>query len=131
MAIFGIGAAYAGHTDVTAAFLERGCACVGWREEEAPPVYGILRYIRTGDVIFIKAFTPRLGLTIKAVGLVTEGKVRDYPGLGFGVPVRWVWRGRERVGRLQDRWPVRAVTIYEEQHPQVQAKVLELLLRDR
>lgn len=129
MAIFGIGAHY--ESDVSEEFLARGCACVGWREEHAPPVHGILRHIRTGDILFIKSFAPQVGLTIKAVGVVTEGKVRDYPQLGSGVPVRWMWAGEERVGKLDDKWPVRSVTIYEEYHPEVQSKVLELLLEGR
>ena len=130
MAIFGIGAHY--DSDVSEDFLKRGCACVGWQEDEAPPAHGILRHLRTGDIIFIKSFAPQVGLTIKAVGLVLEGKVRDYPDLGSGVPVRWVWTGgEERIGKLDDKWPVRSVTIHEEHHPRVQAKVLELLLSGR
>lgn len=126
MPIFGIGAHY--ESDVSQDFIEHGCACVGWSEEDAPPAHGILRHIRTGDIVFIKSFAPQVGLTIKAVGVVTEGKVRDYPDLGSGVPVRWVWNGEERVGKIDDKWPVRSVTIYEEYHPDVQARVLRFLL---
>jgi hypothetical protein len=126
MAIFGIGAHYG--VDVSGDFLEQGCACVGWKEEEAPPAHGILGHLRTGDVIFIKSFAPHVGLTIKAVGIVLEGKVQEYPGLRMGVPVRWLWIGEDRIGKLDDKWPVRSVTIFEEHHPKVQARVLELLL---
>jgi len=127
MAIFGIGAMY-DRDDVSGKFIAQGCACVGWDEKDAPPVHGILHKVRTGDVIFIKAFAPQVGLIIKAVGIVMEGKVRDIPELGKGVPVRWVWNGEERVGILDDKWPVRTVTIYEEQHPKVHTRVLDLLL---
>lgn len=126
MAIFGIGAHYG--SDVSSQFLERKCACIGWAEKDAPPAHGILRHVRTGDIIFIKSFAPQVGLAVKAVGVVTEGKVRNYPDLGAGVPVRWVWSGEERLGKLDDKWPVRSVTIYEEYHPEVQARVIELLL---
>ncbi|WP_433926604.1 hypothetical protein AB3662_27190 [Sorangium cellulosum] len=129
MAIFGIGAHYES-VDVSSAFLERRCACVGWAEADAPPAHGILRHLRTGDIVFIKSFAPSVGLTVKAVGVVTDGKVRDYSALGSGVPVHWVWTGEERIGKLDDKWPVRSVTIYEEYHPEVQSKIIELLLSD-
>ena len=126
MAIFGIGAHY--ESDVSSQFLERKCACVGWAEKDAPPAHGILRHVRTGDIIFIKSFAPQIGLIVKAVGVVSEGKVRDYDDLGAGVPVRWVWTGEERFGKLDDKWPVRSVTIYEEYHPEVQSRIIGLLL---
>lgn len=129
MAIFGIGAYY--DHDVSNDFLEQSCACVGWPEQEAPPAHAILRHLRTGDIIFIKSFTPNDGLTIKAVGIVSEGRVRSFGNLGEGVPVRWVWNGEERIGRLDDKWPVRSVTIYEEYHPVVQSRVMDLLLGSR
>ena len=126
MAIFGIGAYY--DSDVTEDFLKQGYACVGWSEEEAPPAHSILRHLRTGDIIFIKSYTPKYGLTIKAVGIVKEYKVQDVNGLGSCVPVHWVWQGVEKVGILDDKWPVRSVTIFEEQHPEVQNRVINLLL---
>ena|SRR5882757_4667980 len=128
MAIFGIGAHYDDVGDVSEQFVSGSIACVGWSEQDAPPAHAVLRQLRTGDIIFIKAFTPQAGLSIKAVGIVTEPRIRDVQPLGTCVPVRWVWRGHELVGKLRDKWPVRSVTIYEEHHPTVQAKVIDLLL---
>lgn len=128
MAIFGIGAHYGGTEDVSEDFIKEGLACVGWDEKDAPPAHGILRQLRTGDLIFIKSFAPQVGLTIKAVGIVTEGKIQSDANLGTCVAVRWVWTGEERIGKLDDKWPVRSVTIYEEYHPTVQSKVIDLLL---
>jgi len=131
MAIYGIGAFFEADDDVSTAFLQQGCACVFWREDEAPPAHSILRHMRAGDIVYIKTFSPQTGLTIKAVGLVTVGGVREYADvgghLGWGVPVIWAWTGNETVGRLDDKWPVRTVTLYEEQHPKVHTVVLELL----
>jgi len=126
MAIFGIGARY--DSDVTQQFLSRGFACVGWKEEDAPPAHAILRQLRTGDIVFIKSWNPQAGLTVKAVGVVMEGRVRTVDSLGSGIPVRWVWSGEVRIGKLDDKWPVRTVTLYEEQHPQVQSRIISLLL---
>ena len=126
MAIFGVGAHY--DEDVTDQFVNEGLICVGWSEDEAPPAHGILRHLRTGDIVFIKSFAPHVGLTIKAVGLVTEGKPRGVQDLRSCVAVRGVWRGEVRIGKLSDKWPVRSVTIYEEHHPEVQSQIIELLL---
>ncbi len=126
MAIFGIGAYY--DYDVTDDFLKHGYACVGWKVKEAPPAHSILRHLRTGDIIFIKTYTPKDGLTIKAVGIVKEGKVSDINSFGSCVPVQWVWQGDEKVGLLNDKWPVRTVAIFEEHHPEVQNRVISLLL---
>src|SRR5688500_10365689 len=98
MAIFGVGARY--EEDVTPQFLSSGVACVGWKEEDAPPAHAILRLLRTSDLVFIKSFTPSAGLYIKVVGIVTDGRVIQVPQLGVGVRVRWVWRGEVKIGKL-------------------------------
>ena len=128
MAIFGIGAQYSGKFNMSEQFFEKSCACVGWPEAEAPPAHEILRHVRTGDIVFIKSFTPQRGLTIKGVGIVTEGNVKNFSRLGMGVSVKWLWKGQEKVGLLKDHWPVRTVTIYEEFNPTVQKRVLNLLM---
>jgi hypothetical protein len=127
MAVYGIGA-HLDVGDVTEQFVAGGVACLGWNEQQAPPAHAILRQMRIGDIIFVKANTPQGGLTIKAVGVVTDATIRKIATLGSCVSVRWVWTGKERVGKLDDKWPVRSVTLYEEHHPQVQAKVISLLL---
>ena len=45
--------------------------------------------------------------------------------MGWGVPVRWIWTGSERM-EFSDRYNVRRNSLYEEQDAGVQ--VLELLL---
>jgi hypothetical protein len=129
MAIFGVGAHY--DEDVSEQFISRGVACVGWSEDDAPPAHAILRLLRAGDIVFLKSFTPHVGLIVKAVGVVLVGRVEPIEHLGQGVSVRWVWTGEERIGKLDDKWPVRSVAIYEEHHPAVQARVIDLLLGER
>jgi hypothetical protein len=130
MAIFGIDATYA-RGDVYDEFLALGAACVEWREPDAPPLYAILRSIKAGDLIYIKSFNPGVGLTIKAVGVVSRGEVRDYGRTGTGVPVRWAWQGGYRIDKLDDKYPVRAAMLYEEYHPTVQSAVIALVLDRR
>src|SRR4051812_24262765 len=116
MAIFGIGA-HLDVGDVTDQFVASGVACVAWSEQEAPPAHAMLRQLRIGDIVFVKANTPQRGLSIKAVGIVTKPKIRKVATLGSCVSVRWVWTGNERIGKLKDKWPVRSVTLYEEHPP--------------
>jgi hypothetical protein len=57
MAIYGIGAYYT-HTDVSADFVNRGVACVGWEQARAPAVHRLFEHIKTGDIIYIKTHPP-------------------------------------------------------------------------
>lgn len=133
MAIFGIGAFFDGRTDVSEDFLRQGIACVGWSQVEAPPLHKLLRRIRTGDIIYIKAHPPGRDLTVKAVGIVTDDTINNYD-LGRaepcrGVSVRWIWHGNPEVMHEGDDEinNVRSNTLYEEMSPRVQAAVLSLL----
>ena len=99
MAIFGFGASYE-REDVSGRFIEAGAACIGWSEADAPPLHNSLRHIKISDVVFLKSFAPQVGLTIKAVGVVTGREPREVEDLGCGVAVRWVWRGEERIARV-------------------------------
>lgn len=126
MAVYGIGANYG--RDVSSDFINQNVACIGYDEKDAPPAHDILRSIKTADLIFIKSFTPRGGLTIKAVGIVTDSHVIDIAGLGKGLSVHWQWTGKEQIGKINDRWPVRSVTIYEEHNPDVKRRIINLLL---
>ncbi len=88
----------------------------------------MLRHIKIGDIVFIKSFAPHVGLIVKAVGVVTGREPQEIEDLGWGVPVRWVWQGEERIGALEDKYPVRSITLYEEYNPMVQERVIQLLL---
>ena len=128
MAIYGIGA-YHGES-VSKKFLSQGVACVGWDPNDAPALHRILRGITVGDLIFIKSFPPNKGLSILAVGIVVDDEVRKVKGLGMGVKVDWIWRGNEFIGRKNDKYDsVRGITLYAEFNPDIQKKVMELLLK--
>jgi hypothetical protein len=131
MAIYGFGAMFGGDTDVSGDFFQQDMACVGWSEHDAPPLFDILGNIGNGDLVFIKSFNPQIGLTIKAVGIVTDRTIQQYTVQGHarnGVSVRWVWRGSDPVGKIDDRYPVRSVTLFQEHTPSVQARVIGHLL---
>jgi hypothetical protein len=105
MAIYGIGASYNGTEDVSQDFINDGLACVRWDEIDARPLHTILKHFKIGDVVYIKAHPPQIGLIIKAVGIVISDQIKKHKKLGTGVPVKWVWRGDERLGKFDDKYP--------------------------
>ena len=112
MAIYGIGASYRGTQDVSQDFLNVGLACVGHNEKDAPPLHTILKHFKIGDIVYIKAHPPQIGLIIKAVGIVISDRLKNDKNLGTGMPVKWVWTGEERLGKFDDKYPVRNITLY-------------------
>jgi len=128
MAIYGIGAYYT-DTDVSDRFVNRGVACVGWSQEDAPAVHRLLEHIKTGGIIYVKAHPPGRDLTVKAVGIVENELVEDFGELGRGLRVRWLWRGPAQTWQesAEERYNVRANTLYEEFSQAVQTRILELL----
>jgi len=103
-------------------------ACIGWNKTDAEPLYSLMATIRVGDIIYIKAHPPQIGLIIKAVGVVTDARLRLHRTLNYGIKVSWVWSGEERLGHLNDKYPVRNITLYEEHNSKVAARVISLLL---
>ena len=127
MAIFGIGAMY--DKDVTDVFVDNSVACIGWSYDDAPALHNMMASMKVGDIVYIKSHPPDLGLTIKAIGIVTDNKVMAIEGVGEAcVEVEWIWSGKEYIGKLQDKNNVRNNTLYEEYYPDIQKKVIDLLL---
>ena len=127
MAVFGIGAKY-DDRDVCTDFITGNVACVGWDEDDYPTLHRVLQHIKTGDIVYIKSHPPNIGLIIKAVGIVIGQGVKDYPDLGRGIEMNWLWSGDERIGKLEDKYPVRNLTLYEEYNYDVQSRVIQLLV---
>ena len=129
MAIFGIGAWYSGE-DMTDTFLKKGVACVGWEEQETPTLHRIMAHIKIGDIIYIKIYPANKGLSIKAIGIVTDDKVTRISKVGEAcIKVKWVWKDDdgEYIGKISDKYVVRTGTLYEEYNPDVQKKIIDLL----
>ena len=124
MAIFGISAHHNG--DMSEEFLRCGKACTGYTKEENPSVHVNFRQLGTEDVVFIKAFTPQTGLTVKAIGVVTSCGITK-GNLGRCVPVQWIWKGEKLIENIDDKCPFRNDIIYEEYNPWVQREIMDLL----
>lgn len=124
MTIFGINAFHNG--DVSNEFLRQNKVCTCCTKEENPSMHASFRRLGREDVVFIKTSTPQIGLTVKAVGIVTSGNTfKD--GLGICVPVQWLWKGNMLIENIDDSCPFRGDMIYEELNAWVQRKIMELL----
>ena len=128
MAIFGIGATY-GNNDVSQNFIDNNIVCVGRDISEDPALHEILRYLKVGDIIYIKTAPIGKGIRIKAVGIVTDNRLQKIDNLGTGVAVQWIWNGYKNIGTIVDKYNVRNNTIYEEFNKYVQNHVLNLIFQ--
>ena len=99
--IFGLGSQYSARYDKFPEFKKKRCACLGWSRAKAPPLHAILKHFRTGEIVFIKSFTPNMVLTIKAVGVVTEGRCGPTRSSRLAFPCGGV--GRDRNGSARSR----------------------------
>ena len=88
-----------------------------------------MRSFQVGDIVYIKAHPPNIGLIVKAIGLVRDSRMFDGGEHGKAcVRVEWVWEGNETLGHIDDRYNVRNNTLYEEWNPGVRNQILNLLL---
>ncbi len=135
---YAFGAAYKGGTeDHSSTFVNKGIACVGWDKDNAPAFYEMIQQINVGDIVFLKSFSPKAGLNIKAIGIVRSSKIlqfEDTDGLGIGREVAWKFHASKQsdwvwLGRLGDKYDfMRGGTMYIETNPKVQSIVIEKLL---
>lgn len=125
--VFGIGAFWENRDDMVPEFLRQHCACIGWSREDAPTLYDILEQVRIGSIVYLKSYNPQSGLRIKAVGIVT-GTHMTTSLSNESLAVSWLWTGEDLVGMVDDKYPVRTCTIYEEPSREIQERVVSLLL---
>lgn len=126
MSIYGFGAHY--DEDKSQEFISNGVVCVGYNIGDAPAFHQILRYLKPGDIVYLKSFPPGKGLTIKATGIVTDEEVSDYGNLGMGRRVLYTWTGEVSLSNIPDKYNVRRITAYEEFNHEVQILVIDTLL---
>ncbi len=135
MAIYGIGCDYDGK-DVGSNFNAKGVACIGWKPEDKPYLFGIMKEIGIGDIVIIKAFFQRSGkqvLRIKGVGIVTDNTIKPIRNLGHCIEVKWLKYDADGLVELEytkkefDAGVQRRTTIYKEYNPEICKRVVELL----
>lgn len=124
MSIYGI---TAGHKEaLLEEFLRDGIACASYISGGSTPGPMVLRQPETEDVIFIKTFTPQIGIMVEAVGVVTSGSISE-TSMGSCVHVKWLWGGEKLIENLDDNCPERGDSVYEEYNPWVQREIMDLL----
>lgn len=119
-ALFGIDA----HNAET--FLDRGVVCVDKTSEKEALVLKTFRTIRAEDIIFIKDFTPQLGLQVNAAGVVLS----VYPVESDSevcIPVEWVWRGKKVIEEFDEKCLHCGDPLYEEHNITVQRAIIALM----
>ncbi|HDD44901.1 MAG TPA: hypothetical protein ENG63_08600 [Candidatus Desulfofervidus auxilii] len=132
MAIYGIGADWSGENKVDE-FVRDEKACIGWWIDDAPSLYKILKQMKIGDIIYVKSSPPGR-LIIKAIGFVTNDEPFSYDeeakehGIYNCIKVKWIWLGEEDLGKIDDKYNVRNNTIYEEFNPEIQTKIVKMIL---
>ncbi len=133
MAIYGIGAKYERSIDKMHDFLTNDCACIGWKESEAPAIYKILKSMKIGDIIYIKSMDiSKKKLNVKAIGLVFDDEISKY-SFGNGVKVKWVKVSNQtpllKFDLTSEMYKNNVFnnTLYEEFNPTVQLKILNEL----
>lgn len=129
--VFGVGATYDdGSIDQFSSFINHNIICVGWDETTAPAFHAMLAGMSVGDVVFIKSFSPKVGLYIKAIGVVASSSVISTP---FGKARRVLWKHVAKTkddwlkfGRMYDKYDfMRGGTLYPEYNPDIVRKILQ------
>ena len=128
MAIFGIGAYYDDMGDVSGDFIRKNLIGVGWQQNDAPELHEILKSLKVGDIVYIKAAFAGANITVKAIGLIKDNVIRSSDDTGglvsVGRNVKWVSKKRFSINRPKEKNNVRSNTVYEEFHPLVQKRIL-------
>jgi hypothetical protein len=87
--------------------------------------------MKIGDIVYIKTHPADQGLTIKAVGVITDDEVVSVKNAGKAcVRVNWIWTGNKHLGIIQDKYNVRNNTLHEEYNPDIQKRVIALLTQN-
>ena len=134
MAVWGLGSIFkvSPPREVTRDFIDNGCACIGWKENQAPVLYEVFKTIQVGDYIYLKSYSIKYKrLTIKAVGKVIDNRIQErFPkkDLSFGMLVDWTIDFKKTTIDFQDnpkflKYYVYPNTLYQEYNP----KIIELI----
>jgi hypothetical protein len=132
MAIYGVGA-YFGDHDISDDFIKYRVIGVGWQIDDAPDLHEMLRSLKTGDIVFLKKFSPASGFQIKSIGIIEsseillDSKLLSNDPLPIARQVKWLWTSEDWVFITEDaggKNNVRLNSVFEEFNPYVQEEIL-------
>lgn len=135
--IYGVGATYEdGSIDHFSSFIAQGIICVGWDKETAPAFHAMLAGMSVGDTVFIKSFSPKVGLYIKAIGIIADSDVFE-SNLGSARRVKWLFSANNKeqwlkFGRMYDKYDfMRGGTLYPEFNPEIVKAITDKLVKGK
>lgn len=123
MAIYGIGAYY--QTDVSQDFINNNLVGTGWSITDAPEIHAYIRTLKVGDIVYIKSYSPSSpDIIVKGIGIIRDHIIISNRYVTCGRNVIWKNTEEIRVQKPSEKNNVRANTLYEEFHPDVQEFIL-------
>ena len=133
--MFGIGAHYKGTGDVSTQFIKQNLAGCGWNASEAPDLHQFFKSLSVGDIVYLKSYIPKktgeIIFSILAIGFIRDDAILDAKSterlVEVGRNVDWKVKGEFRIPAPEGKNNVRANTIYQEFHPEVQAEIIKRL----
>lgn len=141
MAVWGIGAYNPStYEDYSDRFIENKCAYIGYLPQKAKTIYQMVKYIKPGDLIFIKTVaTKNKQMIIKAVGIVLDNDIQTLydksteTRMGEAFPVLWKAKMKDdmeenRFDMSKDHLNTYTTTIFEEYNTDVINYVIQKLL---
>ena len=128
MAIYGVGAYYSDQGDVSGGFIAQKIVGSGWPQANAPELFQYFKAMKVGDIAYIKAAFGGGDITVKAIGLITDDVIRTAADtndlVAIGRNVIWLSTTPMVIPKPAEKNNVRSNTVYEEFHPEVQAKLM-------
>ena len=126
MAIYGIGAYFS--NDVSKDFINNNFIGTGWSISYAPELFQFMQSLKVGDIVYIKSFSPSsTDLIIKGIGIIKDDTLISNSVIHCGRNVIWKNTKQLRISKPQEKNNVRANTMYEEFHPDVQNFIIQNL----
>ena len=127
MAIYWIGA-YFSNGDVSKDFITNSIVGTGWSKQYAPELFQYMQSLKVGDIVYIKSYPPSsLDIIIKGIGIIKDDILVTNNIVTCGRNVVWKNIQTLRIPRPQEKNNVRANTMYEEFHPDVQQFIINNL----
>jgi len=128
MAIYAVGAFY--DEDISGKFIENDVAGIGWSESDAPELHQFIKSLKISDIIYIKSFSPSSpDIIVKGIGIVTNGESVECNFLEVGRNIKWIVTELFRIPKPKEKNNVRANTMYEEFHPDVQDAIINKIFQ--
>lgn len=136
MATFGFGANFGGNDNQLENFINQGFVCVGYAQEQMPNYYEIIKQIKIGDIIYIKAmWSSDTNMRLKAVGIATsefksENTHEGYESCKNQIDVKWIATFSSEYPKItlsDSQINERKNTVFEEHNPHITKQVIDLI----